>query len=130
MASHELQAVGFLIGKWQQGERFVPVKLGDDPRRPAAQSSATGIQQHRALKAGGLSDIRVHMPCHSHRLCPSCSPLMEPRVRMVQGVLTACFDDLTMPDDDPIEIPGKDVVQRLSRALPASEAPAEHRRRP
>jgi hypothetical protein len=48
------QAVGLLIGQWQQGEFFVPVESGDDTRRPAAEPSAAGVEQDRARNSRHL----------------------------------------------------------------------------
>ncbi len=48
------QAAGLLIRERKQREVLAPVKRGDDPRRPTAESSAAGVEQNRTreLKAG------------------------------------------------------------------------------
>jgi len=59
------QTVGLLIGKREQGQLFVSVKRGDDPRRPAAESSAAGIEQNWSRKWGdtgyGFGRHRAHV---------------------------------------------------------------------
>jgi len=62
------QAVGPLLAERKQGQLLVPVKSGDDPRRPATQPSATGAQQDRAWKAGGRDDVSVDVLRHSDSL--------------------------------------------------------------
>jgi hypothetical protein len=46
------QAPGFLVRKWKQGKLLTQVDRGDDPRRPATESSTARIEQH------GAGDIR------------------------------------------------------------------------
>jgi hypothetical protein len=49
---HGQQATGFLVRKWKQGKLLTQVGRGDDPRRPATESSTARIEQH------GAGDIR------------------------------------------------------------------------
>lgn len=58
------QTAGLLIGKREQGHLIASVEPGDDPRRPAAEPSATGIEQNRARKAGARRSGGVHGLCH------------------------------------------------------------------
>lgn len=44
------EPLGFVVGEPNQGQRPSSVQRGDDPRRPAAEPSATGVEQHRALE--------------------------------------------------------------------------------
>jgi hypothetical protein len=37
-----------LISEWEEREPLAPVESGDDPRRPAAEPSASSVEQHRA----------------------------------------------------------------------------------
>jgi hypothetical protein len=58
------QAVGFCLLEREERQLFVPVEPGDDPRRPAAELSAPGIEQNRARKGDGRRHVRVGSVCH------------------------------------------------------------------
>jgi hypothetical protein len=63
------ETTGLLIGEREQSQLFASVEPGDDPRRPAAKPSATGIEQNRTRKAGDRRCSGVHVLCQFGRLC-------------------------------------------------------------
>ena len=58
------QTVGLLIGERKQRQFVVPVDGGDDPRRPTAEPSATGIEENRAREWELRGDTRAHVLWH------------------------------------------------------------------
>lgn len=57
---HRGEQASRLLGcEREQGQLLATVERGDDPRRPAAKSSAAGIEQHRAPKLRVLGHWRV-----------------------------------------------------------------------
>jgi hypothetical protein len=46
------EAAGVVVVEREQSQLLVAVKVDDEPRRPAAELSATGVQKDRAPKAG------------------------------------------------------------------------------
>ena len=57
------QTVCLPISERQQGQFVVSVDGGDDPRRPTAQPSATGIEENRPREGELRGDTR-HVLCH------------------------------------------------------------------
>jgi hypothetical protein len=55
------QAPRFLIGERKQCKLLASVQRGDDPRRPTAEPSAAGIEQHRAREGIGGHYAGVHV---------------------------------------------------------------------
>jgi hypothetical protein len=62
------QPVGLLIREREQGQLLVAVEFDDDPRRPAAEPSATGVQKDRSRKAGDRRATIVQVLHHWSRL--------------------------------------------------------------
>ena len=58
------QTVGLPIGERKQGQFVVSVDGGDDPRRPTAEPSATGIEENRAREWELRGDTRARVLCH------------------------------------------------------------------
>jgi hypothetical protein len=65
------QATGLLIREWKQGQFFASINPGDDPRRPAAEPSAAGIEKDRAPKPKRRRYIRVHVFHHFRKTIAS-----------------------------------------------------------
>jgi hypothetical protein len=60
------QRVGLLICEREQGHLPLPVELGDDPRRPAAEPSAAGVEKDWARQSGAHTRRSVHVLSHGH----------------------------------------------------------------
>jgi hypothetical protein len=58
------QTAGFLVREREQCQLLATIERGDDPRRPAAEVSAAGIEHDRARKAAGRSDTRAQVTRH------------------------------------------------------------------
>jgi hypothetical protein len=72
------QKARVVIGEREQGQLIASVEPGDEPRRPAAKPSATGIEQNRARKGGGRRS-GVHVLCHSSDYATSSSGVARTR---------------------------------------------------
>jgi hypothetical protein len=57
------QTPRFLIREGKQGQLLPSIERGDDPRRPAAEPSAAGIQQDRAPEARRRHDAGAQVLC-------------------------------------------------------------------
>jgi hypothetical protein len=55
------QDAGLLTGERKQRQLAASIEPGDDPRRPAADLSAAGVEKHRTEKAGAGRRRRVHV---------------------------------------------------------------------
>lgn len=65
---HGQQTAGFLVCKGKQGKLLAPVERGDDPRRPAAESTSTRIKQYRSadMRSCGLNCCEALRPVDRH----------------------------------------------------------------
>jgi hypothetical protein len=64
------QTVGLGIREGEQREVLIPVEPRDDPRRPAAELSAAGVEENRAWKLRGRYDGAIWNFRHPRRLRP------------------------------------------------------------
>lgn len=67
------QTAGLLVLERKQGQLMPAVERGDDPRRPAAELSAAGVEQNGARKARNRRRPGVRVLTHAEEATP-CGP--------------------------------------------------------
>src|SRR2546422_717327 len=55
--------------------------------------------------------------------------LTEPRICVTQSAMTARLEQLSVPNDDAVEVPTENPIHRATRGGPVPQSPTEHRGR-